>query len=553
MRQLFALVWLHARIWWNGLRSHATRADTAAAVILTLLGGAFSILLAFVLSVVVRAGLSDGSDEAVQMALMIAFWMLGFLAVIMPVFLGAGKSRSPLRRLLVFPMSHWSIYRVAVTASFVEGVNLFWYPILASVTTVAIFFDHAPASAWLAMTGVFALCLVVWCNTLLLLVQHALQRRKTRELAALVGFVVLVAASMLPAMYQEQAEEHGKEWFGDLVPGWLTSAVARAASVFPPTIVAKGLGSAVQGGSGPLTVPLVWLALWTVAGVVLGFGTVRRNLLEGEVSSRSAATAASREKGRPRVWTMERLTIVPDQVRAIASKELRYLLRSTSGKFNIVVMPVFVIAMSFLVARDLDQPFLGLDRVSLVFVGLMIYCSMFSNNFLFNAYAWEGDGVQSFFLSPVEPEKIVLGKNLGVWIYNLVLGVEGVIVFCLISGVPPLFALIGGCLAFVASVGSATIVGNFLSPAVPVARDISSVTNSPSQTAVLATFGVLIANAIVIGGSISIPTIIGAAWLGPLTLAFLISIEIVLYAMLLRATGQFLENRRESLVEALQV
>ena len=31
---------------------------------------------------------------------------------------------------------------------------------------------------------------------------------------------------------------------------------------------------------------------------------------------------------------------------------------------------------------------------------------------------------------------------------------EGVIAFCLISGVPPATALIGGCLAFVASVGS---------------------------------------------------------------------------------------------------
>ena len=298
---------------------------------------------------------------------------------------------------------------------------------------------------------------------------------------------------------------------------------------------------------------LLWLLLWTGGGVAIGYGTVRRNLLEGDQSTRAQSAAAAPAAGGTPGWTMERLTFCPAKVRAVAAKELHYLLRSTTGKFNVVIMPVFVIVMALAVARDLDHAFLGLDRVSLVFVGLMIYASMFSNNFLFNAYAWEGAGVRSFFLSPVEPERIVLGKNVGVWIYNIILGVEGVIVFVLASGVPPAFALLGGCLAFVASLLSATIVGNFLSPVMPVPRDISSVTNSPSQTAVLATFGVLIGNALVIGGSVAIPALLGASWLGPLLLALLIAAEIVLYVVMLRPAGQLLDSRRESLIEALQV
>jgi hypothetical protein len=215
-------------------------------------------------------------------------------------------------------------------------------------------------------------------------------------------------------------------------------------------------------------------------------------------------------------------------------------------------MPVFIVVMALLVARDLDQVFLGLDRASLVFVGLMIYASMFSNNFLFNAYAWEGAGVQSFFLSPVGPERIVLGKNVGVWIYNLILGVEGAIVFVLVSGMPPATALVGGCLAFVASVLSATIVGNFLSPVMPVPRDPSSITNSPSQLAVLATFGVLIGNALLIGGAVAIPALLGARWMGPLLLVVVIFGEVALYVGMLRPAGRLLNSRRESLIEALQ-
>jgi hypothetical protein len=357
---------------------------------------------------------------------------------------------------------------------------------------------------------------------------------------------------MLPAMYQEEAEERGQEWVGDLIPKPVTSAVARTAAVFPPSIVAHGLESVILGKPGTGVGALLWLALWTAGGVVIGYGIVRRNLLEGDRSIHARTSAATPIAVGAPIGTIERLAVVPTEVFAVAAKEVRYLLRSTTGKFNVAIMPVFVIIMALIIAHDLDRAFLGLERISLVFLGLMIYASMFSNNFLFNAYAWEGAGVQSFFLSPVAPDRIVFGKNVGVWVYSIILGVEGVIFFVLVSGMPPATSLIGGCLAFVASVLLATIVGNYLSPVMPVPRDISSITNSPSQTAILATFGVLICNALVIGALMAVPALLGVRWLGPLLLVLLIAAEIVLYGLMLRSAGRLLDARRESLIEALQ-
>jgi hypothetical protein len=539
-------------MWWHSLRSRATVADTAVAVILAVIAAVLSVALAFALSVITHVGLRAGTEDAVHGGLLVVFWMLGFLAVVMPLFFGFGQPQVPLRRLLVFPFSHWNLYRILLASSFMSGVNLFWYPVLVAVSIVACVLNGAPPVYWLVATMVFAFCLVVWCNTVLIIVQWVLRKRSVRELAVLVGLILVVVVSMLPAMYQEEAEERGQEWFGDLIPKPVTSAVARIAAVFPPSIVVRGLESVILGEPGTGVGALLWLALWTGGGVVIGYGIVRRNLLEGDRSTHAQSSAAAPTASGAPAWTIERLTIFPAEVLAVAAKELRYLLRSTTGKFNVVIMPVFVIVMALVIARDLDRSFLGLDRVSLVFVGLMIYASMFSNNFLFNAYAWEGAGVQSFFLSPVEPERIVFGKNVGVWIYNIILGVEGVMFFVLVSGMPPATALIGGCLAFVASVLLATIVGNFLSPVMPVPRDISSITNSPSQTAVLATFGVLIGNALVIGGFMAVPALFGARWLGPLLLALLIAAEIVLYVVMLHSAGQLLDSRRESLIEALQ-
>jgi hypothetical protein len=539
-------------MWWNGLRSRATAADTAVAVILAVIAAILSGGLAFALSVITHVGLRDGDEAAVHVGLLVVFWMLGFLAVVMPLLFGFGQPRVPLRRLLVFPFSHWNLYRISLASSFVSGVNLFWYPVLAAVSIVACVVNHAPVPYWLVVTTVFAVCLVVWCNTLMIILQWVLRKRSARELAALVGLILVVVLSMLPAMYQDQAEERGQEWFGELIPKPVTSAVARISAFFPPSIAVRGLELVILGEPGTGIDALFWLALWTGGGLAIGYGVVRRNLLEGDQSIHVQSRVEAAAEGGAPVLSIERLTIVPTEVFAVAAKELRYLLRSTTGKFNIVIMPVFVIIMALIVFRDLDRAFLGLDRISLVFVGLMIYASMFSNNFLFNAYAWEGAGVQSFFLSPAEPERIVFGKNLGVWTYNIILGVEGVIFFVLVSGTPPASALIGGSLAFVASILLATIVGNFLSPVMPVPRDISSVTNSPSQTAVLATFGVLIGNALLIGGLMAITAILGVKWLGPLLLAMLIAGEIFLYALMLRSAGQLLDSRRESLIEALQ-
>ena len=65
-------------------------------------------------------------------------------------------------------------------------------------------------------------------------------------------------------------------------------------------------------------------------------------------------------------------------------------------------------------------------------------------------------------------------------------------------------------------------------------------------------FGVLIANALVIGGSLTIPALLGAMWFGPLLVALLIVAEIALYSAMLQSAGRLLQNRREALVEALQ-
>jgi hypothetical protein len=97
-----------------------------------------------------------------------------------------------------------------------------------------------------------------------------------------------------------------------------------------------------------------------------------------------------------------------------------------------------------------------------------------------------------------------------------------------------------------------TIAGNFVSPALPVARDISKIGSSPSQIGVLVSFGVLLANVILIGGLVVMAELAPSPWVQPLLLMILVGLEAAAYRILLGPAARLLEERRESVVETVQ-
>jgi len=551
MDRLKILVWLKLKLWWNGLRSGAMAMDTLVAIILAFLGGALSLALAVGLGALTHVALRDVESDVHTVGLLVVFWFLAFLAVVLPMFFGMGQPAVPLSRLAVFPLSRGGLYRVSLAASFASSSHIFWYPILLAVSFTAIVIHGTPAVLWSAVVVTFSVCMVVWCHAVLLVMQRILSGRNVRELVALVGLVLLVTVSMIPALFDSQGIEPDASWFQ--LPDKVASVGGRVASVFPPSIATKALVAGLGGENAGALGGLIWLGLWIAAGMTVGYLVLSKSLLDGDGSSGSRPVGSGSSgllASCP--FKVDRLSWIPVEPRAIAAKELHYLLRSTVGKFNIVIVPVFVIVMALVVARDLTAPVLGLDPSSLVFVGVMVYASMFSNNFLFNAYAWDGAGVRSYFINPVAPEGVVLGKNVGVWLYNVILVSECAICYCIVAGTPSPTILLSGVIAFVAGLLSSTIVGNFVSPSVPVARDISKISNSPSQTGALASFGMLLVNVVLIGSLMAIPALLGAAWLCPILLGVLLAIVITAYRVFLRPAARLLQQRRESLVEAVQ-
>ena len=153
-------------------------------------------------------------------------------------------------------------------------------------------------------------------------------------------------------------------------------------------------------------------------------------------------------------------------------------------------------------------------------------------------------------MCPVSTREVVAGKNLGVWLYNLILFVLCVVTFCAVAGVPSLEVFVTGVLAYVASLVNFTTAGNLVSASFPVARDISKISNSPSQTGVLSSFALLAVNLVLIGAPVFAASFMGVGWMRPFILAVLIAVELCLYRMMLPVASRLVEERCEFLVEA---
>jgi hypothetical protein len=188
----------------------------------------------------------------------------------------------------------------------------------------------------------------------------------------------------------------------------------------------------------------------------------------------------------------------------------------------------------------------------LTFIGMFLYVSILTSNFVINAFAWDGNGVSSYFLSPITPLSVIVGKNLAVWLFSVMLVFESTVAWAVTKGLPGPSAVLSGLLAFASTVFSLMIVGNYTSVMFPVRRLISSANNSPSQTAILIMLAVFVVNAAMTGVLVVFADLVAGTWLRPVLLALYVGAVGAAYVSFLRPAAALLSARRENLAAALQ-
>ena len=210
-----------------------------------------------------------------------------------------------------------------------------------------------------------------------------------------------------------------------------------------------------------------------------------------------------------------------------------------------------MVIVVFVIGRGLSGSLLGLPSDSTLLLGLLLYSTLFSNNFINNAFAWEGGGLRSYFFSPAPLNRVLAGKNLAVWTYNALLWLIVIVSWSVMKSVPDLWTIVTAALLYGVSVLFFTTVGNVVSVLFPARRDIASMTNTPSHVAILLSLASLISAAGLVGLFMFLPLLLGVPRLQPLFLLNLMLLEAIVYVLVLRFAGRLMLRRRDYLIDTL--
>jgi ABC-2 type transport system permease protein len=539
---IFEQIRLVAALRWRLLRNALRRKNNRLDLLGLLLSGIFSSLLVLGLCFAFFAGAYSFLSRGRLGWMALLYWGIFIWWQIFPLFVAGFGASFEFRTLLRFPLSRPAFYVIGLAyglADFSALAGLCW---LVSITVGAAAAQPQVVPAVLLVNLVFVLMNVNLERLIGSWLERLLARRRTREI-----FFALFILSMVSLQFVSPLVER----YGDAALPWARLALPYLAP-FPGSLAGRAVAGAAGNRYGDFFVGLAGLSLYVLlfAGLLwLRFAAQYRGeeLSEAPAPARAPARPATSDAGDSTA-----LRLLSPQVAEVFRKEFRYLLRNGFSFFLVVMPPLFVLLFTSQ-AGALRHQNSGVDfpQASL-FPAIMGYLVLILMAPAYNSFAYEGRGIQTYFMAPIRFRQVFLGKNLMMiclLAFELVLSVA---FFAYRVGLPPAPRFVATLAAIVFSVAGQLPIANWSALNFPRKLTFGQMRGQrQSGMAVLTLFGVQI----VLGG---IGTVIlfsgrwtGNPWLPAEAFAALAAAALAGYFASLDALSEFAEKKKESLLEAL--
>lgn len=246
--------------------------------------------------------------------------------------------------------------------------------------------------------------------------------------------------------------------------------------------------------------------------------------------------------------------LISGPVTAIIGKEFKYLYRNSMLLMN-VFMPLVLIVFFGMTAsmpgkHGGPSPFSRFNG-GYAYPAAVAYLFLLIMNFCPNNLAYEGRGIERYFLSPIKFRDVMLAKNL---FHGALVGFEALLVLGVLiaMGHPPTLLII---LATWAALPFAALmhfgVGNWLSLQYPRKFEFGMRRQRPSGMTMVISFGLLAAvmGTIALVGAICLW--LAGLWLLPIAYLVLSAAAVVVYRLMLASTSQQAITQRDALLEQL--
>ena len=471
----------------------------------------------------------------------VLFWGLFLWWQIFPIFEAGFGVNFEFRTLLRFPMSQRAFYLLGLSYGFgdfaaIAGTCWIGAMLLATATTRP---GLLPAMAGVGLN--FILVNVTLERLLGSWIEKILARRRTRELFLAVFVMAMVSLNFLNPVLQH----YGK----NVVPRAME--LVRYAAWLPGSLAGQVIGGAAKSDFRGVIVGTAGLLCWLLAlsGLLWQRFTTQ---YRGEEMSESAAPAAVRKKERRKEAGEELPELLPGSIAGVMMKEFRYMTRNGFAFLSLILPPVMVVYFSIQFGGKgsmLKQHGLSPE---IFFPAIMAYLILILVSPAYNSFAYEGKGIQTYFMAPVSFREVLLGKNLflvSLVVFELTLAFGLLIWRMGLPSLPRFFATIGA--AVFAVLGQLSIA-NWSSLSFPKKMEIGKMKGQRnSGIAVWTAFGVQI----LLGGICTVVLFAGqwtnSPWLPVIAFAGLTAAALGGYSASLRSMDALAEAKKELLIETL--
>jgi ABC-2 type transport system permease protein len=472
------------------------------------------------------------------------FWGIFVWWQILPIFVTSLSPEFSFRTLLRFPLKLSTFYIIGLAYGLADSAaiaSLLW---LGAMVLATAFTKAVMLPAMLTACALFVAVNVTFERLVGSWMEKLLAKRRTREL-----FFALIILLSVGAQFIGMA---AKKLEGKTQP-----TITRILPYFrplPPSLAGRIVSGSADGETGIVLECTTALVLYAA---VFGGLLWRRYAVQyrGEELSETAAPTRTAKKAIADIATKvekEGRSFLPAEVSAMVGKELRYLLRNSFTAISLLIPPVLVLFFSMQFAGP--HATIGKRAVSpqIFFPGMMAYLVLMLMAPAYNAFAYEGRGMQTYFMVPVRFRDVLLGKNLT---QVSVLGFEVLLCIGVLAwriGLPAAPVFLATMAAIVFSVAGQLTIANWSSLSFPKKMEFGKTAGQrQSGMAVLIAFAAQIVFAAICGPILFAGRWTGNAWLPAASFAFLAVAAVAGYFGSLDAITRLAEKKKERLLETL--
>jgi ABC-2 type transport system permease protein len=551
MPGLFEQIRLVAGLRWkilrNGLRNKNRRWDLIGVIISSIMG----VILISGLSFAIYFGTYTFVQGHHPERITLLFWAIFVWWQILPIFVAGFSPSFSFHTLLRFPLKLSAFYLIGIAYGLADSAavaSLLW---LCAMTLATAFADSSMLPGMILACVLFVAVNVTLERWIGSWVEKLMSKRRSRELFLVLFILCMTSLQFIGPAIEKYQRSTGKTGRQESI-----ERIVKYARPLPASLAGRILTASSEHDISSAAIASAGLTGYAVLFGALLFARYKVQYLGEELNE---AMAPSRKRARlwPRAQAAtehgvaSEIRILPATVSAVLMKEIRYLLRNGFAAMLLFLPPMLVLLFS--------AQFGGAHPMSnhpvsptYFFPGMMAYLVLMLMAPSYNSFAFEGRGMQTYFMVPVKFRDVLLGKNLMTLVIMAFEISLSVAVLQWRVGLPPLSVFLATMSALVFAVVGQLTIANWSSLTFPKKMDFGKMQgNRQSGMAVLVTFGAQI----VFGGTSAVIFMVcrlgGNDWLPVGVFLFLAIAALAGYWSSLEPLTKLAEQKKESLLETL--